>query len=212
MHHRRAHKIKGPRHTLGIGVQIKVIGGVMKSHSPLYGFPVRRYKLDPGRRKTGTARLGSLLSSHRCSRWQAMHEVIRLMAEWGLLAVFVGVLLDEGGLPIPCFPILVVAGAATATGHFSLLVIILAVAAAVLADLLWYWAGKRFDAASCPCCAVRRRIPAFARPKTCSPGSVPGRCCLCAMCPAYPISRWRWRRSRRSLSRFVVLNTVGAAL
>jgi len=48
-------------------------------------------------------------------------------------------------LPIPCFPILVIAGAATATGHFSLpLLIVLAVTAAVLADLFWYWAGKRF--------------------------------------------------------------------
>src|SRR5579859_667090 len=117
----------------------------MKSHSTLYGFPVRRYKLGPGRRKTGSPPSNSLLSFRYGSRWQAMHDVIRLMAEWGLLAVFVGVLLDEGGLPIPCFPILVVAGAATATGHFSLpLVILLAVAAAVLADLFWYWAGKRF--------------------------------------------------------------------
>src|ERR1700742_111329 len=95
--------------------------------------------------KRATVRRSSLLSSRHGSRWQAMDEVIRLMAEWGLLAVFVGVLLDEGGLPIPCFPILVVAGAATVTGHFSLpLVILLAVAAAVLADLFWYWAGKRF--------------------------------------------------------------------
>jgi membrane protein DedA with SNARE-associated domain len=74
-----------------------------------------------------------------------MQELIRLMAQYGLLVIFIGVLLDEGGLPIPCFPILVIAGAATATGHFSLpLLIVLAVTAAVLADLFWYWAGKRF--------------------------------------------------------------------
>jgi len=67
------------------------------------------------------------------------------MAQYGLLVVFAGVLLDEGGLPIPCFPILVVAGAATVTGHFSLPAVIgLAVAACVLADLAWYWAGKRY--------------------------------------------------------------------
>ena len=74
-----------------------------------------------------------------------MQEVIHLMARYGLLVVFIGVLLDEGGLPIPCFPILVVAGAATVTGHFSLgLVIGLAVLASVLADVFWYWAGKRY--------------------------------------------------------------------
>jgi len=74
-----------------------------------------------------------------------MQELTRLMAQYGLLVVFAGVLLDEGGLPIPCFPILVIAGAATATGHFSVpLVIALAVAAAVLADLCWYWAGRRY--------------------------------------------------------------------
>ena len=74
-----------------------------------------------------------------------MHELTHLVAQYGLLVVFLGVLLEEGGLPIPCFPILVVAGAATATGHFSIpLVIAVTVAAAVLADLFWYWAGKRF--------------------------------------------------------------------
>jgi membrane protein DedA with SNARE-associated domain/rhodanese-related sulfurtransferase len=74
-----------------------------------------------------------------------MHELTHLVAAYGLLVVFAGVLLDEGGLPIPCFPILVVAGAATATGHFSIaLVIVVTVIAALLADLFWYWAGKRF--------------------------------------------------------------------
>jgi len=74
-----------------------------------------------------------------------MHDLTRLMAEYGLLVVFAGVLLDEGGLPIPGFPILVVAGAATATGHFSLVsVIATAVLASVLADLFWYWAGMRY--------------------------------------------------------------------
>jgi len=74
-----------------------------------------------------------------------MHQLTLLMAQYGLLVIFAGVLLDEGGLPIPCFPILVVAGAATATGHYSLfLVIAIAVVACVLADLGWYWAGRRY--------------------------------------------------------------------
>jgi membrane protein DedA with SNARE-associated domain/rhodanese-related sulfurtransferase len=145
-----------------------------------------------------------------------MHEVIRLMAQWGLLAVFAGVLLDEGGLPIPCFPILVVAGAATVTGHFSLpLVIILAVAAAVLADLFWYWAGKRFGRrilsllcrlSLAPDSCVRQTEDLFTRV---GPWSllfvryVPGLSNITvAMAAITPMP----------LSRFVVLNTAGAAL
>jgi membrane protein DedA with SNARE-associated domain/rhodanese-related sulfurtransferase len=74
-----------------------------------------------------------------------MHALTQLVAEYGLLVVFAGVLLEEGGLPIPCFPILAVAGAASVTGHFSiLLVMAITVLAALLADLFWYWAGKRF--------------------------------------------------------------------
>ena len=74
-----------------------------------------------------------------------MHELTRLVAQYGLFVVFAGVLLDEGGLPIPSFPVLVVAGAATVTGHYSIiLVIVLAVLASLLADMSWYWAGKRF--------------------------------------------------------------------
>lgn len=74
-----------------------------------------------------------------------MHQLTHLVAQYGLLVVFAGVLLEEGGIPIPCFPILVVAGAATATGHFSIpLVIVVTVLAALLADLFWYWAGKRY--------------------------------------------------------------------
>src|SRR5207248_556517 len=47
--------------------------------------------------------------------------------------------------PIPSFPILVVAGAATVTGHYSLFpVVAVAVLASLLADMSWYWAGKRF--------------------------------------------------------------------
>ena len=74
-----------------------------------------------------------------------MHELTFLVAQYGLLVVFASVLLEEGGLPIPCFPVLVVAGAATATGHFSVaLLIAVTVVASLLADLIWYWAGKRY--------------------------------------------------------------------
>ena len=45
-----------------------------------------------------------------------MEDVVRLIEQFGLLAVFFTVLLDEGGLPIPASPLLAVAGALTARG------------------------------------------------------------------------------------------------
>jgi membrane protein DedA with SNARE-associated domain/rhodanese-related sulfurtransferase len=74
-----------------------------------------------------------------------MHELTHLVAQYGLLVVFASVLLEEIGFPIPCFPILVIAGAASATGHFSVpAVIVVTLVASLVADLFWYWAGKRF--------------------------------------------------------------------
>jgi membrane protein DedA with SNARE-associated domain/rhodanese-related sulfurtransferase len=145
-----------------------------------------------------------------------MHELTRLMAQYGLLVVFAGVLLDEGGLPIPCFPILVVAGAATVTGRYSLpLVVAIAVIASVLADLFWFWAGKRYGRrilsllcriSLSPDSCVRQTESLFSRA---GPWSllfvryVPGLTNITvAMAAITPIR----------LPRFVALNTVGAAL
>ena len=74
-----------------------------------------------------------------------MEEMARLLALYGLLLVFVSVFLDEGGLPIPSFVILLVAGAGSfARPPFLLFILATAVAAAVAADLVWYWVGRRF--------------------------------------------------------------------
>lgn len=74
-----------------------------------------------------------------------MQELTQAIAVYGLLVVFAGVLLDEIGLPIPSLPLLVVAGAVTAEGHFSVLeVIAVALAASLMADAAWYWAAGHF--------------------------------------------------------------------
>jgi membrane protein DedA with SNARE-associated domain/rhodanese-related sulfurtransferase len=63
----------------------------------------------------------------------------------GVLAVFAFVLVEQIGLPLPTFPLLIVAGAWSAQGGAPLVrVAAAAVAACLLADLAWYGAGRRF--------------------------------------------------------------------
>lgn len=74
-----------------------------------------------------------------------MQEFTHLIEAYGQLLIFAVVLLDEIGLPIPSLPALVVAGAIAQDGHFSLPAVIgSALAGALLADIIWYWAARRF--------------------------------------------------------------------
>ncbi len=74
-----------------------------------------------------------------------MQELTHLIESHGLLLIFAVVLLDEIGLPIPSLPALVAAGAVAASGHFPLPAVIgAALAGALVADLVWYWAAWRF--------------------------------------------------------------------
>ncbi len=63
----------------------------------------------------------------------------------GLGFVFLNVLLQQLGLPVPVVPTLVVAGAVAASGRMSgPALYALAVAACVIADSTWYSAGRRY--------------------------------------------------------------------
>jgi membrane protein DedA with SNARE-associated domain/rhodanese-related sulfurtransferase len=74
-----------------------------------------------------------------------MDMLLDLIAGYGLLVVFVSVFLDQGGLPIPAYPPLVVTAAlATDRGEGVLPILAVATLAAVLADLLWFAGGRRF--------------------------------------------------------------------
>jgi membrane protein DedA with SNARE-associated domain len=69
--------------------------------------------------------------------------LIERVAEYGILLVFVNVLLEQLGLPIPALPTLIVAGALAARGTLSAtLVLAVAVFASVIADYLWYELGR----------------------------------------------------------------------
>ncbi len=68
-----------------------------------------------------------------------------LLAQYGLLIVFVNVLLAQLGLPLPAVPMLIIAGAFAATGQINLAAIFgVALAASMLGDLPWYFAGRRY--------------------------------------------------------------------
>jgi membrane protein DedA with SNARE-associated domain/rhodanese-related sulfurtransferase len=76
------------------------------------------------------------------------HAIIALIAEYGLLLVFLNVLVEQAGLPLPAVPTLVVAGALSAIGKLPLgAVILVALLACLISDLAWYWAGRYFGAA-----------------------------------------------------------------
>ncbi len=73
------------------------------------------------------------------------HDLVLLIAQYGVLVVFFNVLADQLGLPIPAVPALVVAGALAAGGELSALQLFLAaLVACALADGLWYVAGRLY--------------------------------------------------------------------
>jgi membrane protein DedA with SNARE-associated domain/rhodanese-related sulfurtransferase len=73
-----------------------------------------------------------------------MQQIASDIERYGLLVVFLNVLLAEGGLPLPAFPILITAAALlTPSRHQALEIILAGVSGALIADLAWYWGGKR---------------------------------------------------------------------
>jgi membrane protein DedA with SNARE-associated domain/rhodanese-related sulfurtransferase len=68
-----------------------------------------------------------------------------MRSSFGLSFVFVNVLLEQLGLPVPAVPTLVVAGAVAASGGMSPSALYaLAVTACLMADCTWYTAGRRY--------------------------------------------------------------------
>lgn len=76
------------------------------------------------------------------------HTIVSLIAEYGLLLVFINVLVEQAGAPVPAVPTLVVAGALASIGKLPLgAVVLVALIACLISDLAWYWAGRHFGAA-----------------------------------------------------------------
>ncbi|MBD8871468.1 VTT domain-containing protein [Rhodanobacter sp. DHB23] len=73
--------------------------------------------------------------------------MIALIAQYGLLLVFLNVLAAQAGVPVPAVPTLVVAGALAAGGRLSLAgIVAAALAGSLIGDLAWYLAGRRYGA------------------------------------------------------------------
>lgn len=72
-----------------------------------------------------------------------MQETFAFLLEYGYLLLFATVLAEQLGLPIPSTPVLLAAGALAGQENFSFgLLLVLAVSAAVLSDIAWYFLGR----------------------------------------------------------------------
>ncbi|MFQ5913692.1 MAG: VTT domain-containing protein [Nitrospinota bacterium] len=102
-----------------------------------------------------------------------MQESIQFLIGYGYAVLFVWVLAEQIGLPIPSVPLLLAAGALAGAQQFNLILAIsLAVAASLLSDIIWYEIGRlrggRVLRLLCrvslePDSCVRRTENAFAR-------------------------------------------------
>ena len=72
-----------------------------------------------------------------------MPQLVELLQIYGVLIVFGIVLVEQFGLPIPAYPVLVVAGALSVDGSLSWqLCLLSAVGACLICDLFWFRAGR----------------------------------------------------------------------
>jgi len=74
-----------------------------------------------------------------------MEQLLQLIQHYGLAFVFVNVLLLQAGLPLPAYPTLIITGALASRGGASLPALIAtAIVAALIADIAWYLAGRKY--------------------------------------------------------------------
>jgi membrane protein DedA with SNARE-associated domain/rhodanese-related sulfurtransferase len=74
-----------------------------------------------------------------------MANLISLLQEYGVLIVFVVVLVEQMGLPIPAYPVLIVAGALAMDGGTPLPgVLAVALLACMISDFFWFRAGRHY--------------------------------------------------------------------
>jgi membrane protein DedA with SNARE-associated domain/rhodanese-related sulfurtransferase len=74
-----------------------------------------------------------------------MEALLADLSRYGVPLVGFNVFLQQLGVPIPAVPTMMVAGALAADGRISGMgVFAISVAASVVADALWFWAGRRY--------------------------------------------------------------------
>ena len=74
-----------------------------------------------------------------------MDSIATQLAQYGVPLVGLNVLLQQLGLPIPAVPTMMLAGALAVAGRIDFAAAFaISVAASLVADLLWFWAGRRY--------------------------------------------------------------------
>jgi membrane protein DedA with SNARE-associated domain/rhodanese-related sulfurtransferase len=74
-----------------------------------------------------------------------MQDLLESIERYGALLVFINVLVQQLGVPVPALPTMVMAGGLSADGELSANKVMLsAIAASLLADTVWFAAGLRF--------------------------------------------------------------------
>lgn len=72
-----------------------------------------------------------------------MDETIQFLIQHGYALIFAWVLAEQLGLPLPAIPLLLAGGALAGSGKMNFAIAIsLAIVAAVVADLFWYYLGR----------------------------------------------------------------------
>lgn len=73
-----------------------------------------------------------------------MNEIVLFLTEYGYAILFLWVLAEQLGVPLPSFPVLLAAGALSATGQMNLFAALgVAFTAALAGDIFWYRLGRR---------------------------------------------------------------------
>ena len=73
-----------------------------------------------------------------------MTETIQFISLYGYLLVFVWVMAEQAGLPVPVAPLLLTCGALAGQGRLSLfLTVLIAALGSIASDTVWYHVGKR---------------------------------------------------------------------
>lgn len=73
-----------------------------------------------------------------------MDDTIQFLIQYGYIVLTVGVFAEQIGLPIPSLPFLLGAGALAGTGRMNLgAALLLALAATLVSDVIWYEIGRR---------------------------------------------------------------------
>ena len=145
-----------------------------------------------------------------------MTAVLDWLQHYGLVVVFANVLLAQLGLPLPAYPVLVITGALSARGQYSVwLLLLVSIAASLIADLLWYLAGRRFGGgilktlcrvSISPDSCVRQTESLFARWGVRS-------LAVAKFIPGFAVIATTIAGNLRvSLARFVFFDAIGAAL